>query len=141
MDSFGGRDFAEVRRVERAAEWFALVTCLVVGLSHLLQPRAWAEAFAALHRLGKPGAFANGGLSLVPGAAFAAAHPVWSGPAVVLTLLGWLLVLKGAVGFLAPGLALRSMGSAGAGTGRGFAAGGLLLLAVAGVLGYVLWAG
>jgi hypothetical protein len=127
--------------MERAAEWFALVTCLVMGLSHLMQPRAWAEVFAALHRLGKPGAFLNGGLNLVPGAVYVAAHPVWSGPAVVLTLLGWLLVLKAAVCFLAPNLALRSMGRAGAGNGRAFAVAGLLLLAVAGVVGYVLWAG
>jgi hypothetical protein len=127
--------------VERAAEWYALVTCVVVGLSHLLQRQAWVETFAALHRLGRPGAFANGGLSLVPGAAFVAAHPVWSGPAVVLTVLGWLMVLKGAICFLAPSLALRSMGKARAGQGREFAVGGLVLLAVAGVLGYVLWSG
>ena len=125
--------------MERAAEWYALVTCLVVGLSHLLQPRAWAEVFAALHRLGKPGAFANGGLNLATGAAFVAAHPVWSGPAIVLTILGWLLVLKGAFCFLAPSFALRGMSKAGASKGREFAAGGLLLLAVGGVLGYVLW--
>lgn len=125
--------------MERAAEWFALVTCAVTGLSHLLQPRAWAEAFAALSRLGRPGAFINGGVNLVPGAAYIATHPVWSGPAVVLTVLGWLLVLKGAVCFLAPDLALRSMARGGAGHGRGFAAGGLVLLGVAGVLGYALW--
>ena len=101
----------------------------------------WAEVFAALHRAGRPGAFANGGLSLVPGAAFVAAHPVWSGPAVVLTLLGWVLVVKGTVCFLAPGVALRGMGRAGAGRGREFAAGGVMLLAVAGVLAYVLWTG
>jgi hypothetical protein len=122
------------------AEWYALITCLVVGLSHLLHPQAWAEVFTALHRLGKPGAFANGGVNLVTGAAFVAAHPVWSGPAAVLTLLGWALVLKGAICFLAPSLALRSMGRAGAGHGRAFGAGGLLLLAIAGALGYVLWA-
>lgn len=128
-------------RVQRSAEWFALVTCVVVGLSHLLQPKAWAEVFAALQRLGRPGAFANGGLSLVPGAAIVATHRVWSGPAVVLTLLGCLLVLKGAVCFLAPGVALRGMGRAGAGRGREFVAGGVMLLAVAGVLSYVLWRG
>jgi hypothetical protein len=120
------------------AEWFALITCLVVGLSHLMQRQAWSEVFASLHRLGKPGAFANGGLNLVSGAAFVAAHPVWSGPAMVLTLLGWLLVLKGTLCFLVPRLALQSMGRAGAGKGRGFVVGGLLLLVVAGVLGYVL---
>jgi hypothetical protein len=126
--------------VERATEWFALLTCLIVGLSHLLLPRAWTEVFAAMHRLGRPGAFANGGLSLIPGAVFVAAHPVWSGPAVVLTVLGWALVLKGAICFLAPSIALRSMGRAGAGNGRGFVVGGVLLLALAGVLAYVLWA-
>ena len=125
--------------MERAAEWYALVTCLVVGLSHLLQRQAWADVFAALHRLGKPGAFANGSLSLVLGAAFVATHPVWSGLAAVLTLFGWLLVLKGAICFLVPSLALRGMGKSGAGKGREFTFGGLLLLAVAGVLGYVLW--
>jgi hypothetical protein len=123
------------------AECFALITCVVVGLSHLLQRQAWADVFASLHRLGKPGAFANGGLSLVPGAAFVVVHPVWTGPAIVLTLLGWLLVLKGALCLLAPRLALQSMGKAGAGKGRGFAMGGLMLLAVAGVMGYILWAG
>ena len=64
---------------------------------------------------------------------------MWSGPAVVLTLLGWMLVLKGAVNLLAPGVALRGMGWAGAGRGREFVAGGVLLLAVAGVLGYAPW--
>jgi hypothetical protein len=127
--------------MERAAEWYALLTGLIVGLSHILLPRAWAEVFAALHRLGRPGAFANGGLSLILGAAFVVAHPVWSGPAVVLTVLGWAMVLKGAICFLAPSMALRSMGKAGAGNGRGFVVGGALLLAVAGVLGYVLWVG
>src|SRR5262245_56957183 len=102
----------------------------------MLQPRAWVEVFAALHRLGRPGAFANGGLSLVPGAVLVAVHPVWSGPAVVLTVLGWLMVLKGAICFLAPGVALRSMGKAAAGQGREFVVGGLVLLAVAGVLAY-----
>jgi hypothetical protein len=127
--------------VERAAEWYGFVTCLTVGLSHLVRPRDWAAAFAALHRLGRPGAFVNGGLSLVPGVAFAAAHPVWSGPAVVLTVFGWALVVKGAVCLLAPDVALRSMERAGAGRGREFAAGGVLSLGIAGVLGYVLWSG
>ena len=66
---------------------------------------------------------------------------VWSGPGVVLTLLGWALVLKGAVCFLAPERALRSLAAAGAGSGRGFIAAGLLLAGVSGVLAYALWAG
>lgn len=136
-----GRLSRRENHVERAVEWFALLTSVVVGLSHILQPRAWADAFAALHRLGKPGAFINGTVNLVAGAVFVAAHPVWSGPAVVLTLLGWALVLKGAFNFLAPSLALRGMSKAGAFRGHEFAVAGSVLMALAGVLGYALWSG
>jgi len=125
--------------LETAVERFALLTCLIMGLSHLLQPRAWVETYAGLHRLGKPGAFINGGLCLMPGALFVAAHPVWSGPAVVLTIFGCLLLLKAVICFLVPDIALRSMAKGAAGTGREFIAGGLILLAFAGVVGYALW--
>src|SRR5204862_6238959 len=56
---------------------------------------------------GPPGAFISGAISLVPGAAFIAAHWVWTWPAARLTVLGCALVLKGAVCFLAPNVALR----------------------------------
>ena len=124
-----------------AAQWFALITCAVIGFSHIQQPRAWADVYARLHRLGKPGAFINGGLSLVPGTAYVVVHPVWWWPAVVLTVFGWLLVIKGAMCLIAPGIALRSMGKAGASTGREFIAGGFLLLGVAAAIAYALWIG
>ena len=37
--------------MERAAEWYVMVTGIIIGLSHILHPGAWADAFAALHRL------------------------------------------------------------------------------------------
>lgn len=122
-----------------AALWFALITCTIIGLSHILQPRAWADVYARLHRLGKPGAFINGGLSLSPGALYVGLQPGSWWPAVVLTVFGWLLVIKGAICFLAPSLALRSMGRAGEGTGRGFVAAGVILLCIAAVAGRALW--
>src|SRR5262245_54444013 len=124
--------------VERAAEWFAIVTCVIIGLSHVLQRRTWAEAYASLYSLGKPGALINGGLHLFPGAAFVAAHPVWMGPATALTVFGWLLVVKGAICLLWPEIALRSMARAGAGDGHQFAIAGFLLMAFAAVLAYAL---
>jgi hypothetical protein len=128
--------------MERAVECFVMVTALVVGLSHILQARAWAALYAGLARQGAAGAFANGALHLGTGAAIVAGHGhVWSAPAAALTVLGWALVLKGAVCFLAPGWALRSMAAGGAGRGRGFVAAGALLVALGGVLAYVLWAG
>jgi hypothetical protein len=124
--------------MEEACEWFVMLTSLVVGLSHLLYPRDWGAVFGALHRAGRPGAFANGALSLAPGAALVAGHRVWSWPAVVVTVLGWMMVAKGAVCFLAPERALASM--ARGSSGRGFRAAGLVLLAVGAWAGYCLWA-
>jgi hypothetical protein len=65
--------------------------------------------FDRLHRAGRPGAFANGALSLVPGAAIVAGHGGWSWPGAVLTCFGWLLVIKGLICFLLPDMAVRSM--------------------------------
>ena len=130
---------AGVNQLHRAVEWYALVTLAVVGLSHLLRPRDWVDVYARLHRLGNPGALINGALALVPGAAFVAAHPVWTGPGTVLTLFGWALVLKGALCLVAPAAGLRSMARAGVGNGRKFVAGGAVALALAGFVGYVLW--
>lgn len=126
--------------MERAAEVFALVTMVVVGLSHVSRPGDWCRVFATLHGLGTTGAFVNGAISLVPGALFVAAHQVWSGPGVVLTVLGWLLVVKGAICFLAPEAGLRSMGRAAEGDGRPFVIGGAVLLAVAAVIAYARFA-
>ena len=127
--------------MERATEIFVLITGAVIGLSHIVQARAWAELYAALSRQGRLGAFANGALHLVAGAAIVAGHgTVWSWPAAVIAVLGWALVVKGAVTFLAPGLALRSMTQAGARSGRGFVVGGFVLLAISGVAAYALWA-
>ena len=52
--------------VERSVEWFVAVTALIVGASHLLRPKDWADTFRQLHECGRPGAFINGALTLVP---------------------------------------------------------------------------
>jgi hypothetical protein len=127
--------------MERATEFFVLVTGVVIGLSHILQAGTWTELYAALSRQGRLGAFANGALHLATGAAIVTGHgQVWSWPAAVLTLLGWALVIKGAVAFLAPDLALRSM-KAGAGSERGFVVAGFMLLVISGLAAYALWGG
>lgn len=124
--------------MEAVVEWFVAVTAVVIGSSHLLRPSDWAEAYRQLHRCGRPGAFTNGALSLVPGAAVVAGHGSWTWPGAVLTAFGWLLIAKAAVCFLASDKALRSMERGGR-SPRGFVAGGLLLLAVAGWTCYCLW--
>jgi hypothetical protein len=125
--------------VERAVEWFMAVTSLVIGASHVVRADDWVEVYRRLHRAGRPGAFANGALHLVAGAAVVAGHGGWTWPGAVLTAFGWLMVLKGLICFLAPDMALRSM--ARAPSRAGFIAAGLLLMAVGAWAGYCLWQG
>jgi hypothetical protein len=95
--------------MEQATQLFAAIGFLVIGLSHLLQPKAWVAFYQALAARGTIGAFLEGFLLLNFGALIVAFHNVWHGPAIVLTLIGWSQVLKGAGRFLAPQLGLRAM--------------------------------
>ena len=95
--------------MEEAIRVFAAVNFLTIGLSHIFQHRAWAEFFAYLHQQGRPGAFANGFLSLFTGSLIVAFHNVWGGLPTILTVLGWSFVLKAAIVFLFPDVGLRSM--------------------------------
>ena len=92
--------------MERAVEGFTAVCFFAVGLSHLAQPLAWVEFFAWLRGQGRCAVFLEGLLTLNVGALVVAFHNVWVRLRVVLTLIGWGMVLKGMVRLAAPGLAL-----------------------------------
>lgn len=93
--------------MERTVQIFAAVNFFVIGLSHIFQRGAWVEFFAKLHSLGRLGAFAEGFLYLNFGAMIVSFHNVWSGPEVVLTLIGWVQILKALLRFVAPTSVLR----------------------------------
>ena len=95
--------------MDQAIEVFAAIAFLVIGLSHFGQPKAWVAFYQALAARGTPGVFLEGFLLLNVGAIIVAFHNVWSGPATVLTVIGWSQVLKGAGRFLAPQHGLRIM--------------------------------
>jgi hypothetical protein len=95
--------------MEQATQLFAAVSFLVIGLSHLGQSKAWVAFYQALAARGTPGVFLEGFLLLTFGAIIVAFHNVWHGPALLLTLIGWSQVLKGAGRFVAPQVGLRVM--------------------------------
>src|SRR5262245_55733328 len=95
--------------MEQAVQVFAAIGFLVIGLSHLAQPRSWVAFFQALAARGTTGVFLEGFLLLNFGAIIVAFHNVWRGPAIVLTLVGWAQLLKGVGRFVAPQLGLRVM--------------------------------
>ncbi len=125
--------------MQQAIELFAVINFLIIGLSHVFQHRAWAEFFILLHRQGRPGAFANGFLSLVTGSLIAAFHNVWSGVPIILTVIGWSFVLKAALVFLFPEWGLRSIGRVRLENSRLFMVPGVIMILLAILLGYSLW--
>jgi hypothetical protein len=95
--------------MQRAAQIFAAVNFIVIGLSHIFQSRAWVEFFVALRQKGRPGVFANAMLSLLVGSIIVSLHNVWSGLAMVLTIIGWAQVLKGLIHLTIPSVGARGL--------------------------------
>lgn len=118
-------------------ELFAGICFLVIGLSHLMQPEVWVEFFTLLRNKGRPGAFAEGFLCLGFGTFVVAFHNVWSGLPAVLTLVGWLQVLKGLLRFTAPQLCLRIYDRVSLERAWEFRAAGVFSLALGGLFTYI----
>jgi hypothetical protein len=125
----------------RSVEIVAIILFGVIGLSHMLQPKAWAEFFILLRGKREAGAFIDGFLNLPLGAIIVGFHNVWSGIPVVLTLLGWALLVKGLVRFCAPKQALRMIARVSVERSWEFQVAGALLVVVAALLGYGVYAG
>ncbi len=127
--------------MERSVEIFAIIVIGVIGLSHLLQPRAWAGYFILLRSKGEAGAFVDGFVHLPLAAFIIAFHNVWSGIPAVLTLLGWCFLVKSLIRFCLPKLGLRMMARVSVERTREFQVAGAALIALAGLLGYGVLAG
>lgn len=122
--------------METPVEVLAVILFGVMGLSHILQPKAWTEFFILLRGERDAGAFVDGFLNLPIGAVIVAFHNTWSGIPVVLTLVGWALVIKGSIRFCAPTIGLRMMARVSEERSWEFQAAGAMLVAFAGLLGY-----
>ena len=127
--------------MERSVEVLAIILFGVIGLSHILQPRAWAEFFILLRGKGEAGAFVDGFLNLQMGGVVVGFHNTWSGIPAVLTLVGWCLLIKSLIRFCAPKLALRMMARVSVERSWEFQVAGAGLMILAGLLIYAVYAG
>ena len=126
--------------MERSVEVFAIILFGVIGLSHILQPKAWAEFFILLRGSGEAGVFVDGLLNLPVAGIIIGFHNIWSGIPLVLTLVGWGLLIKSLIRFCAPKLALGIMARVSLERSWEFQVAGAGLVALAGLLGYGVYA-
>jgi uncharacterized protein YjeT (DUF2065 family) len=126
--------------MERSVELLATIVFAIIGLSHILQPKAWAKFFILLSGKGDTGAFVDGFLNLPLGGVIVAFHNTWSGIPLMLTLVGWGLLIKSLIRFCAPKHALRMMARVSLERSWEFQAAGAGLIAFAGLLAYDLYA-
>ncbi|HZZ19711.1 MAG TPA: hypothetical protein VFE25_10100 [Opitutaceae bacterium] len=94
---------------QRAIEIFALLNFLIVGLSLVSQPAAWAKYFAWMRRNAEGGAVIYGLFCVLWGSLIVSFHREWTGLLVVLPLFGALQLIEGFVFLIAPSVGLRLM--------------------------------
>jgi len=125
--------------MNRSVEVLAVVLCTVLGLSHILQPRAWVEFFILLRSKGEAGVFVDGFLNLGMASIIIGFHNVWSGIPAVLTVVGWLLLIKSLLRFWLPRRVLTIMARVSVERSWESQVAGVFLVALAGVIGYGLY--
>jgi len=94
---------------ERAIEIFAILNFVIIGLSLVIQPTAWAGFFAWMRREGEAGAVIYGLLCLLWGSLIVSFHREWHGFLIVLPAFGALQMLEGLAFLVAPAFGLRIM--------------------------------
>jgi uncharacterized protein YjeT (DUF2065 family) len=95
--------------MEEAIQKLAVISFLLIGLSHIFQPRVWVNFFTDIREKREVGAFINGFIHFPLGALIVAFHNIWRGIPLVLTLIGCGLLLKGMICFVFPRIALKSL--------------------------------
>ena len=116
--------------MELAIERLAVLYFLIMSLSHILQPRAWAEFFTYLRQKGVVGVFITGFIHLPFGVLVAAFHNVWTGIPAILTVIGWGQVCKGTLYFLFPQVGMWSLSHVSVERAKNFVIAGIVMLAI-----------
>ena len=95
--------------MEEAIEKLAVISFFVIGISHIFQPRVWVNFFIGIREKGEVGAFINAFIHFPLGALIVAFHNVWHGIPMLLTIMGYGLLLKGFINFVFPKFGMKTM--------------------------------
>jgi hypothetical protein len=124
------------QRMEIGIERFAAVAFFVVGLSHVVQPRVWAQFFIALREKGPVGSFIIALIQFPMGALIVAFHNIFHGIPLVLTLIGYGLVIKSLIYFVFPSVGMRSLSRVSIERSWEFVVAGIFSIGISGLLAY-----
>ncbi|HEV2915592.1 MAG TPA: hypothetical protein VGX92_20095 [Pyrinomonadaceae bacterium] len=83
--------------MEASIQKLVAICFMVIGLSHIIRPRVWAQLFIMFRDKGEAGSFLSGLLHFPLGALVVSFHNVWHGIPLVVTLVGWGLLIKGLI--------------------------------------------
>ena len=124
--------------MEVAVTKLAILCFFIIGVSHIVQPRVWVQFFMDLHSKGEVGSFLNALLHFPLGVLIVSFHNVWHGLPLVLTLIGWGLVLKSFINFVFPKIGLKTLARARMENSWEFVAAGVFSIAISGLLMFSL---
>jgi hypothetical protein len=120
--------------METSIEKLVALSFLVTGLSHILQPRVWTEFFIMLREKREVGSFLNGLLHFPMGALIVSFHNVWHGWPLLVTLIGWSLMIKSTLYLTFPKIGLRSLARVSIERSWEFAVAGVFGVAISGLI-------
>ena len=120
--------------MELAIQKIAIVSFFVIGLSHIIQSRTWAQFFIDIRNKGEMGSFINAFIHLPLGALIVGFHNVWQGIPMILTFMGYSWVLKSFIYFVFPKRGLKTMARVSLERSWEFIAGGVILVGIGGLL-------
>ena len=95
--------------ITRAVEVFVSLFLIALGASYLLRPAAWRGFLASLQEKGEGGTLVISLFAFALGSFIVAFHNVWGGVPTILTVYGWLALVKGAFNVLLPGVAMKGI--------------------------------
>ncbi|HEY3103555.1 MAG TPA: hypothetical protein VGJ69_08180 [Pyrinomonadaceae bacterium] len=120
--------------MELAVTKLAIICFFITGVSHIVQSRVWAQFFIDMHGKGEVGSFHNALLHFPLGALIVCFHNVWHGLPMVLTLIGWGLVLKSFIYFIFPSRGVRMLARVSMERSGEFIVAGIFSIGISGLL-------
>src|SRR5687768_9999006 len=100
--------------MEQGIERLAALVLLLTALSHVTATGAWRALFNRIAGSDAPG-LGTAAIHLPLGLFIVALHNLWTWPAMVFTVIGWALLVKGTLHLLFPAVAKRSLALPGEG--------------------------